>query len=127
MDSLEYKTIEKCYSSLVHSIRQSPQDLAINLRPLGILAPGDVSTLNSKNSSDAEKARKIVDIILIQVKTNPQVYYEFIEAMRASGDWTKNAVSELEKMHTSLSSADAEQCLPEDDNSKNNRQQLLVL
>ena len=48
------------------------------------------------------------------------MYYEFIEAMRASGDWIKNAVCELEKMQVSLSSraADAEQHQPENDSGK---------
>ena len=58
MDSLEYQTLEKCYSCLVHSFKQSPQDLVDNLRPLGILAPGDLSYLKTAANSDADKARQ---------------------------------------------------------------------
>ena len=72
------------------------------------------------------KQDRVVDAVLSQVKTNPQVYYEFIEAMRASGDWTKNTVCKLEKNHTSLSAADAKQCLPEDDSSKGSKEKCLI-
>ena len=129
MDSLEYQTLEKCYPILVSTIEQSPRDLVDYLIPLSILAPTDKSYVKNLTYSDADKARKIVDVVLSQVKTNPEVYYGFIKAMKASGDWTKNAVRELEMQAPQLSSADAKQCLPEDDSSKNliNTHQLLVL
>ena len=73
MDSLEYKTLEKCYSSLVSSIEHSPQDLVDHLIPLSILAPTDKSYLKTATICDANKARKVVDAVLSQVETNPQV------------------------------------------------------
>ena len=96
MDSLEYKILNKCYPDLVTCIGQSPNEIADQLRPCDILSQGDVSFLENPTNSDAEKARKIISVVLNQVQTDPQVYFKLIKAMRASGDWTKTTLCKLE-------------------------------
>ena len=114
MDSLEYKILSKFSPDLVTCIGQSPGDITVKLRPAGILAPGDVSYLETATYSDAEKARRIVSVVLNQVQNDTKVYYKLVQAMKASGEWTKAMVCKLEEARRSLSeSADTNQYLQE--------------
>ena len=97
MDSFEYKTLKKYFPDLVRCIAQSPKDIADKLRPTDILSQGDVSFLQNPSHDRDDKARRIVEAVLIQVENNTQKYYELVKAMRASGDWTKETVSKLEE------------------------------
>ena len=112
MDTQEYKTLNKCYPDVITCLGQSPEDIVIQLRPLGIMAPGDESFLQNPRNSKADKARRIADVVLNQVKTDKQVYYKLVKGMRASGDWTKATVCKLEEEL-------AKQCTPEEDRGKN--------
>ena len=101
MESLEYKTLNKCFSTLVSCIEQSPDDVVSNLRPSGILAPKNLSELNNLQTSDSIKARKIMDIVLNQVRNDPSKYNLFVEALENAGPWTSSAVRMLKKSHSS--------------------------
>ena len=102
MDCPEYKTLNTCYPDLVSCIQQSPADIVTHLKPLGILAPADVSFLDNSSNSTADKARRIVSVSVNQVKSDTQVYFKLLKAMKDSGDWTKATVHRLEETHKSL-------------------------
>ena len=99
MDSPEYKTLVQCYPTLVSCIGQSPNDIAVQLIPSGILAPRDVQYLSNPSIADDEKARRLLGIVVNQINTDPQVYYTFIAALKDAGDWTRTLVSLLERAH----------------------------
>ena len=106
MDSpgLEYKTLENCYPEVVACLQLSPSEIAAQLRPSGILPDKDWSFLSNSHHDDDEKARRVADVVLTQVKIDPQVYSTFLEALKAVGSWTKSALTKLEETYTSLSS-----------------------
>ena len=102
MESIEYKTLNQCYPTLVSSLAQSPNDVAIQLRPYEFFAPENLAFLDSRNNGNAKKAQKIVDVVMIRVYHDPQMFNKFIEALKAAGSWTGNAISEVNRMYTSL-------------------------
>ena len=99
MDTHEYKTLTKCSSRLASCIQQSPNDIVVQLRPSGILAPEDVSYFDNPHHNNDQKAQKIVEVVLNQVKINSQVFSAFVLALEAAGSWTKTVVSELKDMY----------------------------
>ena len=105
----EYKTLEKCYSTLVTQLQQSPNEIATKLRPSGILAQGDIKFLSNPYTDDGKKAERIVDVVMNQAKNDPQVYHTFTAALKAAGDWTRAAVTELEQTLTSNQSGSGAQ------------------
>ena len=101
MASPEYRTLEQCYLTLVSCVQQSPHDIAVHLRPSGILAPRDIQYLRNPVIEDNEKAQRLLNTVLNQVNTDPQVYHTFIAALKNVGLWTRTAVSELEHTYAS--------------------------
>ena len=108
MDSPEYKTLNQCYPKLVSCIGQSPDDVDVQLRPHELLAPGDVSFLNNPEHNKTQKAKKIADAILDQVKINPQHFHLFVQALEAAGPWTRTIVTELK--HPFITSTQVNVC-----------------
>ena len=102
MDCLEYEALNLCYTSLLTCVQQSPNHIADRLKPSGKLAPGVLSFLSNHTHDDDEKARKLIDAILCQVKNDPQVFHTFVSAMKDAGPWTKAAVDVLESRYASL-------------------------
>ena len=117
MDGPEYNTLKKCYPDLVNCIQQSPADIVTQLLSLGILAPADVSFVDNSSNSTTDKARRIVDVAVDQVKSDKQVYFKLLKSMKDSGDWTKATVHRLEETHKFLL-GDTNQDLPEKLRSK---------
>ena len=99
MDSPEYKALTQCYLTLEVCIQQSPDDVTSHLRASGILAPGDILFLSNPQHNDDEKARKILNAVLNQVKIDSKVFHKFVSAMKAAGPWTSSAVELLEQAH----------------------------
>ena len=91
------------YPRLFTCVQQSPNDIATQLRPSGILAPDDLSFLDNPQNSKNKKAERILDAALTQVKIDPGVFHTFVSALEAAGSWTKTIVSELNNLCTSLS------------------------
>ena len=117
MDSLEYKTLNQCYPDLVLCIQQAPNDIVDHLRPLDILAQGDANFLQNPHNSKDDKARRIVDIVLNQVKRNTEVYERFIKALKLC-EWTNVTVCKLQETQRLLSvSIVSERNLPEESSS----------
>ena len=102
MACLEYEALNLCYTSLLTCVQQSPSDIADKLRPSGKLAPGVLCFLSNRTHDDDEKARKLLDAILCQVKNEPQVYHIFVSAMMDAGPWTKAALDVLQSHYASL-------------------------
>ena len=100
----EYRALEKCYPTLVSCLQQSPNDIALHLRPSGVLAPRDIEFLRNPQHADAAKTEKIIDIVMLQSKNDPQLYHTFVASMTNAGKWTKSAVTELERTYTSFTS-----------------------
>ena len=103
LDSPEYKTLTQCYPKLFTCVKQSPSDIVAQLRPSGILAPGDLSFLYNSQKSNDEKAQKIIDAVINQVEINPRVFRIFVSALKTAGSWTKTIVLELNNLCISLS------------------------
>ena len=99
MDSPEYKTLAQFYPALVSCVGQAPVNIAVQLIPYGILAPRDVQYLSNPSIVDNEKARRLLGIVVNQMKTDPQVYHTFIAALKDAGDWTRTLVSLLEQAY----------------------------
>lgn len=103
MDSPEYRALNDCYATTVTGLTQSPNDVVIQIRPSGILAPGDIGFLSNPHHDDRTKALRIMEVVMIQVKSNgPQVYDIFISALQQAGSWTANIISTLEKTRANL-------------------------
>ena len=111
MDTPEYKTLTKCYTRLSSCIQQSPDGVVVQLRPSGILAPGDLSYLENSYHNNDKKAQKIVDVVLNQVKINSRVFPAFVFALEAAGSWTTTVVGELKDMYRECFSLSAAFCL----------------
>ena len=99
MDAPEYKTLTNCSSRLASCIQQSPNDIVLQLRPSGILAPGDLSYFDNPHHNNDQKAQKIVEVVLNQVKINSRVFPAFVFALEAAGPWTGTVVSELKDLY----------------------------
>ena len=97
----EYETIEQCYSKLVSSLRQSPDDVVIQLRPLGIFAPTTLEFLENPYNGNTKKVQRIIDVVKNQTETDPNVFHKFVEALKATGPWTRSIISVLEKTYDS--------------------------
>ena len=104
MDSPEYmyKALLQCYPALTTCVQQSPNDIAAHLIPSGILTLRDMQYLSNHSIPDDEKARLLLDIVVNQMKTDPQVYHTFIAALKNAGPWIRKAVSDLEQTYVSL-------------------------
>ena len=102
MESPEYKTLAQCYPTLVSCVQQSPDDITVQLRPSGILTQPDIEYLRDHYIANDEKAIRLLDTVLDQVKIDPQVYHSFIAALKSAGPWTRTVVSRLEQTYASL-------------------------
>ena len=98
--STETQTLNKCYSSLVTCIQQSPGNIADRLREL--LPPKVVSYLSNHHHDDDDKARKILDAIIDKLLSDRGVFHELLRALEDAGDWTKRALEEVKLTHTKL-------------------------
>ena len=95
MDSPEYEKIRHFYPQLITCVKQSPNDIADHLVPIGILAPRDLDLLSNPQISNDDKARRIVSVVMNRVKNDPQELYKFVSALEAAGTWTKKMISRL--------------------------------
>lgn len=102
MDSPEYKTLIECYHSLVTGIQLSPNEIADQPGVAKVLAQKDRQYVRNPNHEDSEKARRILDSVVNQVKIDPHVYYSFRLALIATGAWTRATVDKLDSTHSTL-------------------------
>ena len=82
MATCEYRTLRKCYKIIKDGIQQSPGDTADCLIPTDLLSEDDHSYIRNESHDDGEKARKIVDAVLQQVKAEATLFHTFIGAMK---------------------------------------------
>ena len=105
MDSPEHQTLTQCYPKLVACVGHSPDDIADQLRPSQMLAPGDWAFLANPNHDNDQKARRVIDAILNQVKIKPKLFFLFVLTLEAAGSWTGTVVGELKLTYFSILSA----------------------
>ena len=104
-DSPEYKYLEKVSADIIACIEQAPGDVAIQLRPYGLLARKDIRYLDNPQHDEDQKAKRLVEVMLQKVEEDPQTYYIFIQALKAAGRWTKAAVSKLEQIKSTAATS----------------------
>ena len=97
MDTPEYKTFTQCYPDLVTCVEVSPTDIGKLLKPSGILAPSVFQFLKNPNQNDDVKAGQLLSAVEAQVKIDAQIFYTFLDALKAAGTWTKPTVTKLEE------------------------------
>ena len=102
MDSPEYKTLSEFYSILVTCIQKSPNEIADKKGVYEVLTLEDLQFVRNSTHQNNEKARKILDSVLIQIEIDPQVYHSFISALNDTGAWTKIAVDKLNSFYSNL-------------------------
>ncbi len=95
-ETAEYKAFKDCHSSLLTCVKQSPKDVSDHLLPFEILAPNDRDYLKNDTHDDGDKARRILDAVLLQIENDPRVFQSFISALKAAGSFTKAAVQKLD-------------------------------
>ena len=98
----EHNILTKSYPKLVICIKQSPTDVAVQLKPYGILSDRDWAFATNPQHEDDLKAIRIVDVVVNQVKINPGLFHTFVSALEAAGPWTKTTVTELMSSEPSL-------------------------
>ena len=87
--------MNQCYSSLIACVRLNPDDVALQLRPLGMVLPRGLI-------GNYQKAQFIVDHMENYVMGNPQIFDLFLKALEGAGSWTGTTVSELKQTRLSL-------------------------
>ena len=95
MNSRESKAVHNYYI-LKEGIKQSPKEIADCLMPLNVLSQEDCDYLRNPHHDVGQKARRIVDAISQQEKTNPSTYYDIIDAIEKL-PWAKSFIHELEQ------------------------------
>ena len=95
MDSHEYKTMRQFYPQLISCVKQSPNDIADHLLPIGILTPRDLDLLSNPQISSDDKARRIISVVINHVENDPQEFHKFVSALEAAGTWTKIIITKL--------------------------------
>ena len=93
--SPEYRTMIQCYSNLTVCVQRSPDDVALQLIPLGMVLPPGLT-------GNYQKAQFIVDIMKRLVMGNPQIFDSFLKALEGAGSWTGTTVNELKQTCLSL-------------------------
>ncbi len=92
--SAEYKAFNDCHSSLFTCIKQSPKDVSDHLLPFKILARADRDHRNDTHD-DGDKARRILDVVLLQIEYDPLVFHSFVSALEATDGFPKAAAQIL--------------------------------
>ena len=118
MASCEYRTLHECYQIIKDGIQQSPRDTADCLIPTNLLSEDDCSYIRNESHDDGEKARKIVDAVLQQVKAEATLFHTFIGAIKQL-PWI-GFVDYLEKVY-------GQQCKRKNENEKKDNDTLYVL
>ena len=82
MATCEYGTLHDCYKIIKDGLQQSPRDTADCLIPTNLLSEDDRAYIRNESHDDGEKARKIVDAVLQQVKAEATLFHTFVGAMK---------------------------------------------
>ena len=93
--TLEYIAIDRCRNNLVDCIAQSPDEVALQLKPLDKM-------LSRQQLDNYGKARSIVGSMQHFVQEKPQMFGTILKALECAGPWTKTVVDELKQTLSSL-------------------------
>ncbi|XP_064387495.1 uncharacterized protein LOC135335838 [Halichondria panicea] len=103
MATPETKVLEKCYPDLVKCIEIAPTDVAVKVRPHGLLSPKDFIYINNDNRDRDDKAIRLLDSVSNQVLINKESFHLFVSALKEAGTFTKSAVALLEATYKDIS------------------------
>ena len=82
--------MNQCYSSLIACVRLNADDVALQLRPLGMVLPrGSIGNY--------QRAQFIVDHMKDSVMGNPLMFDLFLKALEGAGSRTGTTVSKLKQ------------------------------
>ena len=102
MASPEYKTLSKCYDDLLSTLQLSPGDIACCSAMRQIIPPGVLDYVKNPYHDDSDKAQRLLDSVLKQVKIHSQYYHLFTSALEAAGTWTEFTVAKLKSAYSKL-------------------------
>ncbi len=74
----EYEALRKSYPTLVECIERSLGTTTDELYSLGVFSKDEVKSLRNDKISDTEKARKILNVVMSKVESEPSFIHEFI-------------------------------------------------
>ena len=79
----EYTALRKCYEDVIGLVSSDPGSLCDTLFSKGRI-PNHVKTYIRSDSLLADdKARKLIDCVIDQIKLDPNVFHEFVEALKS--------------------------------------------
>ena len=93
--SPEHNALIESRCVLITSISRSPKEIADILVPLRVLSQNDKADINSDGLNDAEKARKIVEILTDEVKLDPSFYHILIANLTKNQPWMKSCLEKV--------------------------------
>ena len=86
METREYKLLNSHYPKILNCIEVAPYAVADQLKPSCLLPSSVLEFVRNPNRQRGEKARELLDAVMVQVQINPQVVYTFINALKALGN-----------------------------------------
>ena len=106
MNSAEYQALNQCYDFLVDWAIPSIKEIAEKLTTHGILARSDTLFLKNQAHEDDAKAHRILDAVLNQVKSSPEVYHIFLEVLEGfSSQVQKKALNKIKERYATLTAS----------------------
>ncbi len=95
-DNPEHRALTKSFPDLVECIAKSPGKITDELVPFAIFSDEETESLRSSRFSDRDKARKIMDIVMRKVESEPSFFSNFISILEKH-DWMKSCTDELKR------------------------------
>ncbi len=119
--SIEYKTIVKCASSILDCIKSSPNSIGTAMFAEGYISEYVRDSVGDTSVSKVDKAQQLLNTITDRVKTDPLAYNGFVEIIRNEGTWACCYLEQLQKVYEELSleAQQIEQCSSDSDDSLN--------
>ncbi len=102
--SVEYKTMVKCASSILDCIKASPNSIGTAMFAKGYISEYVRDIVGSTSVSRVDKAQQLLNTITDRVKTDPPAYHGFVDIIKKEGIWTSCYLDEFQKAYEETSS-----------------------
>ena len=96
-ESLEYRTLLECLSSLVTALKPSPASIADELAAMGLVPPNDFTD----QKTSVEQARQLASVILDRVSIAPSRYNDVVSVL-SKHQWLEDIVNILRTTYRKL-------------------------
>ena len=80
----EYASLQKCYESIIAVVKIDPGSLCDALFSKGYVPESVRNYTRIDTLPDENKARKLIDNVIDQIKEDPNVFYHFLEILKSS-------------------------------------------